>query len=365
MWALAATSRSPTQGPLFSSHNHDPALAECPNGDLLSIWYTTVTERGREIALAASRLPWGKTEWEEASPFWDAPDRNDHAPALFYDGDQTIYHVHSLAAAATWGPGAILMRISIDNGVTWSRPRLIKPEHHQRHQVIASMFRTREGALVIPCDATPEGSGGTALQISEDGGQTWYDSGGTIAGIHAGVTQLADGRLIAIGRGDAIDGRAPFSVSDDLGKTWTHSASPFPVVGGGQRPVLLRLREGPLLVGTFANPSEEGEKDIPVYTVDAAGKKHRLSGFFVAVSYDNGKTWPHVRALSPDRPAHPAATTNGRVFTMSPLSGEPRGYMTVTQARNSVIHIISSYNHYAFNLKWIQTPPVIGEGAGR
>ena len=27
-------------GPLFSQHNHDPAVVECPNGGLLAIWHT-------------------------------------------------------------------------------------------------------------------------------------------------------------------------------------------------------------------------------------------------------------------------------------------------------------------------------------
>lgn len=346
-----------SEGPLFSRHNHDPAIAECPNGDLLAIWYTTVTERGREVAMAASRLPWGAAEWQEASPFWDAPDRNDHAPALLFDGDRTLYHVHGLSAAATWGPLAILLRTSLDNGVTWSRPRLIAPEHHQRHQPIASMFQTREGFLVLPCDATPGGSGGTALQISTDRGRTWYDPGGTIAGIHAAVTQLDDGRLLAIGRGDAIEGRAPFSYSSDLGKTWLSIASPFPAIRGGQRPILLKLQEGALLLGSFANRPDQSEWDVPVYGVDANGNQHRLSGFFVAVSYDEGRTWPHIRALSPDGPTKAAVTTDGQSCILGPFQGEPRGYMAATQARNGVIHVISSINHYAFNLKWVQTPP--------
>ena len=43
-------------GPMFSQHNHDPAIAPCPNGDLLAIWYSCVRERGRELNLLASRL---------------------------------------------------------------------------------------------------------------------------------------------------------------------------------------------------------------------------------------------------------------------------------------------------------------------
>ena len=44
----------------------------------------------------------------------------------------------------------------------------------------------------------------------------------------------------------------PKSLSDDMGKTWTYSAGPFPPIGGGQRPVLMRLQEGPLLFASFA-----------------------------------------------------------------------------------------------------------------
>jgi formylglycine-generating enzyme required for sulfatase activity len=230
-----------SEGPLFSKHNHDPGIAECPNGDLLAIWYTTVTERGREIALAASRLRHGQQEWEAASPFWDAPDRNDHAPAIWYDGKQTLYHFHGLSSAATWGPLAIVMRTSQDNGVSWSKARLIAPEHGARHQVIESVFRTREGYLVLPCDAGPGGSGGTAIHISRDEGQTWTDPGGTIRGIHAGVVQLKDGRLMALGRGEPISGKMPMSLSADMGKTWTFQASIFPPIGGGR---FLRQSDG-------------------------------------------------------------------------------------------------------------------------
>ncbi|MHC4463012.1 MAG: hypothetical protein ACYS30_16520 [Planctomycetota bacterium] len=36
-----------SEGPMYSRHNHDPALVDCPNGDLLAIWYSCRTERGR------------------------------------------------------------------------------------------------------------------------------------------------------------------------------------------------------------------------------------------------------------------------------------------------------------------------------
>jgi len=39
--------RPGSYGPMFSSHNHDPAIVECPNGDLLAVWYSCVQEPGR------------------------------------------------------------------------------------------------------------------------------------------------------------------------------------------------------------------------------------------------------------------------------------------------------------------------------
>ena len=340
-------------GPIFGRHNHCPAIAECPNGDLLAVWYSTMTERGREITVAGSRLRRGQKEWEPASLFWDPPDRNDSALALWYDGDKTLYHFNSLSVAATWGPLAVVMRTSTDSGATWSKGRLIVPEHHGRRQVIG-FFRTRQGHFVLHCDATPSGSGGTALHISKDRGKTWHDPGGTIAGIHAGVAETTDGRLIAFGRGDEIKNkrgveRMPMSISADLGKTWEYFPSPFTGVGGGQKPVLKRLKEGPLLLCAYGNESPE-----PVQITDSAGKKHTINGLYAAVSYDDGRTWPHIRVVA-DR-ARKIKAMNGREGEISPIQGERKGYLAATQARDGVIHLISSRQHYAFNLKWLQTP---------
>ena len=216
-----------SNGPLFSAHNHVPAIVECPNGDMFAAWYSCVTERGRELTVAASRLRFGETEWESAEPFWGPPDRNNHATSLWRNENGRIYHFNGLSAAATWGPLALVMRYSDDNGATWSKPRFISPEHRLRHMPIASVFRRQDGSILLACDAVSGGDGGTAIWLSDDDGETWDDpgagqpipefaagkQGGWIAGIHAAVVELTDGRLMAYGRGDTIDERMPKSVS--------------------------------------------------------------------------------------------------------------------------------------------------------
>jgi len=246
------------------------------------------------------------------------------------------------------------MRTSKDNGVTWSRARLIIPEHGTRHMPVESVFRTREGFIILPCDAVTGGSGGTAIWISRDEGETWQDAGGTIAGIHAGVVQLKDGRLMAFGRGDNINGMMPKSISNNMGKTWTYSASPFPPISGGQRLVLLRLREGPIFFASFIGSRKEPE---PMPIIDASGKKRLVTGLFGALSFDGGETWSCIRLISDDGPGRQVETMDGRPFTMGFSNAEPGGYLSVCQAADGIIHLISSRQHYAFNLAWLKTSP--------
>jgi sulfatase modifying factor 1 len=316
-------------GPMFSTHNHDTALAALPNGDLLAIWYTCVSEPGRELAVLASRLRYGHDEWDDASPFWDAPDRNDHAPALWFDGKGTLYHFSSLSVADTYRHNlALVMRTSHDNGATWSKARLIAPDHAERHMPAQSVFRAQDGAIVLVSDTNP----GSTVILSRDEGRTWVDAGGKIAGIHAGVVQLKDGRLIAFGRGDNVDGKMPKSLSADMGKTWSYSATEFPPISGGQRLVLTRLQEGPLFFASFV-PNQ---------------------GLFGAVSFDEGETWPVKRLITDGQPDHQVERLDGRLFTMGPTSAEPSGYMSVCQTAAGVIQLITSREHYAFNLAWLR-----------
>ena len=349
-------------GPMYARHNHCPALTACPNGDLLAIWYSTRTEPGRELAIVAARLRHGSTEWEPAAPFWDAADRNDHASALLWDNKETLYHFNGLSTDGTWDKLALILRTSTDNGATWSKARLINAEHGRRNMPIAGVFQTRSGAIVLPCDAVTGGEGGSVVHVSLDNGRTWSEqsagasrpryelgsSGPRIAGIHAGVVELNDASLFALGRGDSIGGCMPMSQSKDLGKTWTYSASPFPPIGGGQRLVLRRLQEGPLLFISFAQS---------MTVTDAAGADRTVSGMFGALSFDDAKTWPVRRLITDDGPPRQMhGGGNTRDFVLGPDTAEPRGYLACVQTPDRVIHLISSALHYRFNLAWLQQP---------
>ena len=47
---------------------------------------------------------------------------------------------------------------------------------------------------------------------------------------------------------------------------------------------------------------------------------------------------------------------DGKPFQLGRRSAEPGGYLSICQAANGLIHLITSRQHYTFNLKWLETP---------
>lgn len=366
------------QGPIFSFHNHDPALIDCPNGDLLAIWYSTQREWGPELCVVGSRLRAGADEWEEASMFFDLADRNEHGPAFGRGKSGEIYHFNGVGISG-WGGLATIMRTSTDNGATWSTPTFIKPERQAPYGCVESVFITQSGKLIVPLDA-PNAS--TELLISDDKktfanpstgspAETFADgsTGHRIAGIHAAATQLKNGDLYAIGRGKNINGKSPISRSTDGGKSWTYSASEFPPSGSGQRPLLLSLKEGPLLYIGFTDPLKKmgpfelGKERLRVLhhngmtLTDAAGETRTVYGMFAALSFDEGTTWPVKKLLTPGGPPKEYYGHGWtKKFIMDENKAEPLGYPSITQAPDGRIHLISSGIYYSFNLAWLNEP---------
>ena len=337
-------------GPLFTRHNHSPGLTECPNGDLLAIWSSCISEPGPELCNAASRLRHGASEWEPPSPFWDGPDINDHGPKIWWDVGKTLFHLSFLHDAQN------IFRISTDNGATWSKARTFPVSGEFGNGI----FCTREGVLAISLD-------GSSLVISRDHGQTWTPtgkrrgktdlrpggSGSAIAGIHAPLVQLADGGLMAMGRFDEVADqqrfgfKMPVSYSSDLGETWRYEASEFPVVSNTQRPVLLRLKEGPIVLCSFTDQARDLKKGLggKGMTFKSMNGEFNGVGLFAAVSYDEGKTWPDRRIIV--GPKEPLTSANG-------TPANTNGYLAITQTRDGRIQLITSSKHYVFNLAWIK-----------
>jgi len=349
-------------GPMYSWHNHSPSITECPNGDLLAVWYSTVDEGGSELCNIASRLRLGAAEWEPASPFWDGPDLNDHAPKLWWDGDTTIFHF-----ARAWQEN--IVRTSTDNGATWSKARIIQPVGEFGNDVL----RLKDGTIILGNDSRE-----VSLVFSKDHAATWSfnnvekrksdlrpgGKGFRYPGIHAPMVELLDGRIMAISRNDKTEdqalfnGKTPISYTSDLGKTWTYEASEFPAISSVQRQVLIRLHEGPLLLCSYTDQRRDWNQRKGMTFKAADGSDFTGFGLFAAISFDEGKTWPHKRLITPGGKAHEEPSIDRGTFTVSDTMAESAGYLSATQTRDGNVQLISSKNHYIFNLAWLkQLPP--------
>ncbi len=346
-------------GPTFFGHNHSPAITECPNGDLLAVWYSTVDEAGTELCNLASRLRFGAREWEPASAFWDGPDVNDHAPKLLWDGDKTLFHFAR-------GNRENIVRTSTDNGATWSKAQVIQPYS----EIGNAPIRTRAGLMVMTQDVTT-----TSLTMNRDGGKTWtsttidnkanaHRNGSPMrhTGIHAPIVELQDGRLMTFGRLNseseqkAFNFKTPASFSSDGGKTWTHEPTEFPAISSVQRQVLMRLHEGPLLFCSFTDLSANARNPKGLAFKSKNGEFNG-SGLFAAVSFDDGKTWPSKRLITPGGPERTVNGIDRNMFKLSDTRAEHNGYLAATQTRDGRIQLITSRNHYVFNLAWLKALP--------
>lgn len=359
-------------------HHHHPSITWCENGDLLACWFNTRSEIGREMRVLSSRLRAGEDDWDTARLFFDVADRNTTGSTVFHDGSGSLYYFGGVSESTHHRDQCMVMAKSADSGRTWSRPRIISStEDRHKYTPLDSVLAMEDGTLVLAVDYAPLGykanECGAGVFVSSDGGKSWDDrisgkgrpeirtggEGGLIAGFHTAIVQREDGSLLAFGRTNPegslaeIDGRMPQSVSHDMGRTWRYSASPFPPIGGGQRLAMLRLREGPILFCSFTDRNTAEPTGMKL--IGADGAEFTGYGLFAAVSDDDGETWPNRRLLAPGgEPRTMDGGGNTHEFFADDTHAEPRGYLAITQTPDGIIHLLSSRNHYRFNLAWLR-----------
>ncbi|WP_425429188.1 SUMF1/EgtB/PvdO family nonheme iron enzyme [Termitidicoccus mucosus] len=317
-------------------HNHCPGLVACDNGDLIVVMFTAVGETTPDVAMMSTRLRHGADQWDMPDLFLDMPDIDDHAPLLWNDHGR-IWFVWGMNKFNAGYPFQYIT--SDDNGATWSPvnfPHFPEPVGGYSAQPITSAFRDRAGNILIASDAIgPE----SVLWKSTDNGATWFDTGGRTGGRHTVFVEMRDGRLLGFGgKSSDIEGHMPRSVSDDGGKTWKISQTPFCMLGGNQRPSLIRLASGRLF---FAGDLQTDKGFTPPDIKD--------KGVWVALSDDDGETWKIRKLPSTQRHELPKRSAD--------MGGDTIGYSVTRQTPNGMIHLIATMTepclHYEFNEEWI------------
>ncbi|RPJ55709.1 MAG: hypothetical protein EHM23_25340, partial [Acidobacteria bacterium] len=115
--------------------------------------------------------------------------------------------------------------------------------------------------------------------------------------------------------------------------------SPFPRLGTNQRPTLIRLQSGRLLVAGDFVLHNDGSQPAGINQL----------GCYVALSEDEGKTWRFKRLIGAQ--LHESQERAER------MKGPTLGYAVARQAPNGLIHLIATMNnpclHFEFNEAWI------------
>ena len=319
-------------------HNHSPGFEVLPNGDAFAIYFSTprgLAEKDTATTWVQSRLRYGSEEWDMPELLYTTQGGNDQSGLLWNDNGK-IWFFGGGRSMSDYVPFRIAT--STDNGVHWEIliPKFDKRPTDFTAQPITNAFRDPKGNIYMAMDADGSQS---FLWRSSDEGKTWHDMGGRTTGRHSTIVPLdQQGTLLSIGGKNAnVDGWTPQNISHDWGKTWDKAtAAPFPQLGSGQRPSMIRLQSGCLI---FVSDGY-----LHKYSVAPPAEWAKPHDAFVAISKDNGKTW-HYKTL-------PAGL---------PQDGRPPytslGYTTIRQSANGIIHVLATKDypglHYEFNEAWL------------
>lgn len=321
-------------------HHHSPGLEVASNGDVIAVFYTAVAETDPDVALITTRLRFGADAWDPPDLFVDLPDIDDHAPMLWNDAGQLwlIWGANKLDSGFPFQ-----WMTSRDHGATWSAvqfPLFTMRVGGYSAQPITSAFRTAGPQHAGRINVASDGVGAASvLWQSADDGATWRDPIGRSGGRHTAFVEMRDGRILGMGgKSSRIDNFMPKSISDDGGRTWTISKTPFCWLGSNQRPALIRLASGRLF---FAGDLQNENGSQPEGFTE--------HGAVVALSEDDGETWL-IRKLPGTQPHE----TPERARQMG---GDTLGYTVARQAPNGTIHLLTSMTepclHFEFNEEWI------------
>ena len=314
-------------------HLHSAALEALPNGDLLAIYFSTPmgkAEADTSTTFVQCRRRAGNDYWDMPELLFDTKGGNDQSALLYRDG-QRIWFFGGGRNMTDMVPFRVCY--SDDNGATWTYdvPRLDKPAEDYTAQPVSNAFRDPEGNLYIVMDAKGSQS---FLWRSSDNGKTWHDMGGRTDARHSSIVPLDDhGTLLSIGgKNNDVEGWNPQNTSRDWGATW-EKATPgvIPPLGTAQRPNMIRLQSGDLLLVT---DSYMHKKKIAPPSGWKCGNE-----CVAGISKNNGQTWT-FKVLPGTLPQHHR------------IEHPSLGYVTVRQSDNGMIHVLTTTNYPSLEIEF-------------
>ncbi|MEV4172903.1 sialidase family protein [Nonomuraea sp. NPDC049709] len=300
---------------------HAAAVAQAPQGDLLTVYYGGTSEGAPNQALYLSRLAAGQRTWSEPEVVFDEPGKADGNPVLWSDGKRLHLFFVTIEGHG-WEQAPIRLITSDDGGHTWSEPASIRKEWGW--MVGTNPIRMSNGEVLLPIYDEAESSSGFYVFSPDMSSWKAYPEEHTSwirtarSSIQPTVVEVEPGRLVAYMR--TGDGAIYKSESTDFARTWSAPMAE-PIGNPNSRVAALKLADGKLVLAY--NPWVE----------------HR-SPMRLSLSPDKGRTWEHTVDVE---------AQSGPQFT----------YPVLTQSADGFIHLVYSYNrnnirHVVFNEEFLR-----------
>ena len=272
-------------------YKHPASFTELDNGDLYLVYYGGEGEYEGDTAVFGSRLAKGSSQWSRPQIIADTPERSEGNAAVWQAPDGRVWLFYVTRYGPTWSSSRIKYKISKDGAQNWSDPAMLAFE-------LGSMVRGRpivlkDGDYLLPIyhetgedrERTAQDTCSLFLRYNPKT-KTWTETNrihSPNGNLQPAPVQITDDYLIAYCRpgGDFEPNKNRYLVrseSRDGGRTWTkgedsqfrnpNSAADF-----------IKLQNAHLLL--VYNDNNEGDR-MPLT---------------VAISIDNGKTWPYIRDI--------------------------------------------------------------------
>jgi predicted neuraminidase len=355
--------------PAPSVQSHAANLMVLANGDLGCVWFGGTQEGLADISVWFSRLPRGTSAWTDPVKLSDDATRSEQNPILFPAPDGRLWLVHTAQKSGNQDTALVRYRISEDNGRTWGPTgQLLDAQGVFVRQPVVVLdngdwllgvfhCRTEPGVKWVGNDDV------SAVRISSDQGKSWseVEVPESTGCVHMSIVKGQRG-LLGFFRSRWAD-HVYMSRSTDNGRTWSPPV-PTSLPNNNSSIQVTRLANGHLAIVYNDISAEqaterrhslydeiEDEDDASTQPPQAAASGRTAfwgtprAPMTIAVSADDGETWPWKRNLEV-----------GDGYCMTNNSADRRNreysYPSIVQSADGAIHI--AYTVFRQKIRYVR-----------
>lgn len=353
--------------------NHSSNMMPLKNGDILCAWFSGTQEGIADISIYLSRLKAGEDEWTVPVKVSEDSTKSEQNPVLFPTPGGKLWLMWTAQKAGNQDTAEVRYRVSEDDGYTWGSIQVLfnTPGTFIRQPAVI----LDNGDWLIPvfyCKTSPGrkwvgDDDYSAVKVSNDQGKTWSEFvvPNSTGCVHMNVEKRSDGSLLALFRSRWADW-IHASLSQDNGKTWSepvptmlpnnNSSIQFTKLKNGHLALVFNNKNAAVDTARRASLYDDIKDDIPEQTLSSTGQDHpakKRIAFWgtprapltIAVSEDEGKTWPYMRNLE---------IGDGYCLTNNSKERLNRefSYPSIKQTNDGIIHI--TYTYYRQYIKYVR-----------